>query len=101
MKVSADEVHEFLAGVLVFEERAGEFGSGGHGVLFLDAAHRHAEVLGLDDHAHSEGIQHFLEAVLDLGGESLLKLQPEETSERLRTVISLKSTSPPALSTSD
>ena len=69
-------MHEFLAGVLVFEERAGELRRGGHGILLLDASHGHAKVLRLDDDGHSEWIQHFLQAVFDLGGEPFLKLQP-------------------------
>ncbi len=76
MQVGADEVHEFLPGIFVFEESPCELGRGGHGVLLLDAAHGHAKVLGLNDNGNSKGVQYLLEAVLDLRGQSLLKLQP-------------------------
>ena len=72
MQVSSDEVHELLSGILIFEECSGEFGRGSHGVLLLDASHRHAEVLRLNDNGHAKRIQHFLQAVLDLRGEPFL-----------------------------
>ena len=53
MQVCPDEVHEFLAGVLVFQEGPGEFRCGSHGVLLLDAPHGHTEVLGFDDDGHT------------------------------------------------
>ena len=72
MQFGSDEVHEFLSGVFVFQECSCEFRGGGDGVLLLNTAHGHAEVLGLDDHGHADGVEHFLQAILDLGGEAFL-----------------------------
>ena len=75
MKVGTDEVHEFLTGVLIFEERAGELGGGSDGILFLDTAHGHAEVLGFNHHSHAKRIEDLLKTVLDLRGEPFLQLK--------------------------
>ena len=85
MQVGTDEVHEFLSGVLVLEKRAGEFGGGGHGVLLLDAAHGHAQVLGFDNHANSERVEHLLQAVFDLCSQSLLQLKASCEARGART----------------
>ena len=44
-------------------------------MLFLDAAHHHAEVAGFDDYAHALGLNYFLDGFSDLSGEALLDLQ--------------------------
>ena len=51
-RLTLNEFHEFFAGFGLIED-AGEVGSNRHGMLFLDAAHLHTEVLCLDDHHHS------------------------------------------------
>ena len=66
MEVSTNEVHKLLAGILVFKERTGEFGGGGDGILLLDAAHRHAKVLCLNDHRYAQGVEYLLQAVFNL-----------------------------------
>lgn len=75
-QVAADELDEFVARPRIFQERAREVGGRRHGVLLLHAAHRHAEVLRLYDDRHAERVQHFLYALLDLGRQALLHLQP-------------------------
>lgn len=75
MQFCTDEVHELLTGVHVFLEGSGEFGCRGYGVLLLDTSHRHTEVLALDYDGHTNRIEDFLNAVLDLCGEALLQLQ--------------------------
>ena len=74
MQFHTNDVHEFLAGLGVFHEGAGEIGGGGDGVLLLDTAHGHAHVLGLDDDGDAKGIEGFLYAILDLLSEALLNL---------------------------
>ena len=76
MQVGSYKVHEFLTSVLVFEECSGELRCSSHGILLLDAAHGHAKVLRLDDNGHTKRVEHFLQTILNLGGEPFLKLQP-------------------------
>src|SRR5690606_37596416 len=42
------ELDEFFAGAVIVQKDTGESRSGGHRVLFLDPAHLHAKVAGLD-----------------------------------------------------
>src|SRR5205807_5249497 len=44
-------------------------------VLFFDAAHLHAEVIGLDDHAHAYRFEVLLEALRNLPRHPLLELE--------------------------
>lgn len=44
-------------------------------MLFLDAAHHHAQVAGFDDYAHALRFDYFLNSFGDLGGEAFLDLQ--------------------------
>ena len=44
-------------------------------VLLLDAAHHHAEVHGLDDHADAARLDRLLDGLRDLDGEALLDLE--------------------------
>ena len=46
------------------------------GARLADAPHRHAQVLGLDDHEHAPGLEDLLDGVGDLRGEPLLHLGP-------------------------
>ena len=68
------QFHELLAGLGLLEG-SGEVGSDGHGVLFLDTTHLHAEVLRFNNHHHSERIECILNTVFDLRGKSFLYLQ--------------------------
>src|SRR5688500_12308658 len=63
-----DEGHGFgsCAGVLPEEAPDGRGHGGGAGLV--DAPHRHAEVLGLQDHEHAPGLEHPDEGVRHLGG---------------------------------
>ena len=70
-----NEVHEFLTGLGLVKGTA-EVAGGGDGVLLLDATHLHAHVLGFDNDHHAEGLQRFLDAVLDLLRHALLHLKP-------------------------
>src|SRR5690349_15925881 len=48
----------------------------GFRILLLDAAHHHAEVIRLDDHANAGWREHILDRASNLLGEPLLHLQP-------------------------
>ena len=45
-------------------------------ILFLDAAHRHTQMLCLNDNCHAKGFQRVIDGLLDLHGQPLLDLQP-------------------------
>ena len=68
-------MHELVPGAFVLEESARKGRRHGDGVRFLDAAHGHAGVHGLDDHGDAPGMQGILDAVADLLGQALLDLQ--------------------------
>src|SRR5215218_10675893 len=67
---------ELLARPRVVAEDAAERAGDGGRVLLLHAAHHHAEVRGLDHHAHAAWLQHLANGVGDLLREPLLHLQP-------------------------
>ena len=70
-----DEFEEFAPGGHVILETP-EDGGGHHlAVLLFDPAHHHAEVLALDDHTHTLGVDGFHEGLGDLAGEALLDLE--------------------------
>ena len=66
--------HGFGAGRHVAAEVAPHGRGDGDGAGLLDAAHRHAEVLGLDHDEHALGAESGLDGVGDLAGEALLHL---------------------------
>src|SRR5207249_1426066 len=67
---------EFVARLRVLQQGAPERARDGLGVLFLDAAHHHTEVVRLDHHPHAAGIEHLHQRVRHLVGEALLDLEP-------------------------
>src|SRR5687767_9575175 len=71
----AGEGEELGPGAVVLAEQAVHRGGDGERSRGLDAAERHAEVLGLEHHAHALGGEVLLEPVRDLLREALLHLQ--------------------------
>src|SRR5262249_47031865 len=82
-----DEAHGLGAGGRIVLEHAPHGGRDGEGAGLLHAPHRHAQVLGLDDHEHvrREDVD---EGVGDLGGQPLLHLgalgEPGDHARQLR-----------------
>ena len=70
-----DEIEEFGAGAGVVAECAEHGGGEGVGILFFDAAHGHAEVLGFDDNGDAEGFDEFVDHLGDFGGHAFLHLK--------------------------
>src|SRR5439155_11637865 len=68
----ADEVHGLRAGGHVLSEEATDGGGHGRRAGLADAAHRHAQVLGLDDDEHASWPERPLDLVSDLRREPLL-----------------------------
>src|SRR5918994_3448840 len=67
--------HELLPRACVVSHQTAERGGHGGGAELLDPAQRHAQMLGLQHHAHPLGRQLVLEPVGDLSGEALLELE--------------------------
>ena len=63
-----------LLGRIVLEE-AGELGRQGRGALLLHAAHRHAQMLGLEHHGDAARLQDLVDRLGDLRRHGLLGLQ--------------------------
>src|SRR5262249_41406298 len=74
VRSSPNESHELVARAVVLEEDAGHRAGDGRGVLLFDAAHRHAEVIGLADDGDTLGLEHLFQAVGDLSCQALLDL---------------------------
>jgi len=70
-----DQFDEFIAGGHTFKS-SGKIRGSGDRVLFLDTPHLHAEMMGFDDHGHTQGFQRILDALLDLRGKPFLHLKP-------------------------
>jgi hypothetical protein len=70
-----NEIQELVAGFAVALEVAQHAAGDGATVLFLHAAHHHAEVIGLNDYADAFGLQVFFKSVSHVGGQSLLHLK--------------------------
>lgn len=74
MEVCTDELQELGPCSLALES-ADEVARHGDGILLLHAAHRHAQMLCLDDDGNAKRMQGFVDGVLDLCGEAFLHLQ--------------------------
>src|SRR5215213_1067497 len=72
---SSGQGQEFLACTGIVAHRALERGGHRAGARLLDAAQRHAEVLGLEDDADALRAQVLVEPARHLGGQPLLDLQ--------------------------
>ena len=59
-------------------EAAQHGGSHGGGVLLFDAAHHHAKMARLNDHAHTLRLDRLLNGLGNLRGQALLNLQAAE-----------------------
>src|SRR2546430_14827065 len=71
-----NEREKFIARLLVVAESA-EHGAGdGLAMLFLNAAHLHAQMAGFDDYADALRSYFFLDRFRNLAGHALLNLQP-------------------------
>src|SRR5437762_1413015 len=71
-----NEREKFIARLLVVAESA-EHGAGdGLAMLFLNAAHLHAQMAGFDDYADALRSDFFLDRFRDLAGHAFLNLQP-------------------------
>src|SRR5205823_136268 len=73
---AVDELQGFVAGGHAVAELPLHRRSDGDGAGLAHAAHRHAEVLGLDDDEHTPRLQRLLDLLGDLGREPLLDLGP-------------------------
>src|SRR5690606_12513924 len=71
---AVEEAHGLGPAGYVGAEHPSDRGGDRGGARLADAPHRHAHVLGLDDHEHSAGVELLLDRVRDLGGEPLLHL---------------------------
>src|SRR6202022_2864757 len=71
-----DEAHELGASLRDGLEDAQHAAGEDPAVLLLHAAHLHAEVIGLDDDAHPDRLEVFLQALGDLTRHPLLYLEP-------------------------
>src|SRR3954462_10624199 len=71
---SMDEPHRLLAGRHVRAEEATDGRGHRRGARLAHAAHRHAEVLGLDDHHDPTRLEVPLDIVRDLTGQPLMDL---------------------------
>ena len=69
-----DQIHELFARLGLLEESR-KVGSGGQGVLFLDAAHLHTHMLGFDDNHDAKRIERFLDAFFNLHRQAFLDLE--------------------------
>src|SRR6266853_761615 len=58
---AVDQPQEFVPGLRVLEQRAPQGARDRLGVLLLDAAHHHAEMVRLDHHTHAARVEHFHE----------------------------------------
>ena len=67
--------HELLACARVVSDQTSERGCHRCGPQLLDPAQRHAQVLHLEDHAHTLGRQLVVEPAGDLCGDALLELE--------------------------
>ena len=72
----SNEPQELLPCPGIAAEGAANKARDGGGVLLLDAAHHHAEVIRFDDDAYSLGFQYVLQRVADLLAEAFLGLEP-------------------------
>ena len=80
-----DQLHELGARLGVALEGAAHRAGDGEGVLLGDPAHHHAQVDRLDHHRDALGLEHALERLRDLRGETLLHLQaPAEHLDQAR-----------------
>src|ERR1700682_6157023 len=70
-----DQAHELGPRLGIGLEDAQHAAGEDAAVLLFDAAHLHAEVIGLDDDADAHGFQVFLQALGDLPGHTLLHLE--------------------------
>ena len=70
-----DEAHRLAPGRGVVAEDAADGGGHRGRPGLADAAHRHAQVLGLDDHEHAARLEDVVECVGDLAGHPLLHLR--------------------------
>jgi len=71
-----DQLEEFHAGACVGTEGSQHRTGDRERVLLLHAAHRHAEMRGLDDHRHAKRGDLLLDRLGDLARQTLLDLQP-------------------------
>src|SRR5436309_4666624 len=71
-----DELERFVAGGHAVPELAPHGRGHRERSRLADAPHRHAQVLGLDDHEHAPRLQAVVDLVGDLRGEALLDLWP-------------------------
>ena len=78
------ERQKFLTRSRVASEQPADRARDGFGVLLLDPAHHHAQVVGFDHDANSLGLKDFVDGARDLLGQPLLNLQPAR--EDLRPV---------------
>src|SRR6266550_3953257 len=67
---------EFVPGLRILQQRAPQGARDRLGVLLLDAAHHHAEMVRLDHDTHTARLEYVHERVRHLVGESLLHLEP-------------------------
>lgn len=71
----SDETEEFGPAFRALSESTEHTAGNKRGILFFDAAHHHAQVLGLDHDRHAHGLERIFESGGDLGGQALLDLQ--------------------------
>src|SRR5690348_14384703 len=72
----ANKGEEFSARFLLFAEAAQHGRGDRRRVLFLDTAHHHAEMPGLDDNTDTLRLNYFLNRLGNLRRQALLNLQP-------------------------
>src|ERR1019366_5453041 len=72
----AQELHELLARLGVGAERAKHRRRRDVGILLLDDAHPHAQMLGLEHHGDAERIDLRHQGLRDLRRQALLHLEP-------------------------
>src|ERR1700694_1509850 len=70
-----DQAHELRPRLGIVLENAQHAAGENAAVLLFDAAHLHAEMIGLDDDAHADGFQVLVQTLSDLRGHPLLHLE--------------------------
>src|SRR6478736_2052277 len=75
MQFGSDKPDEFTTGLIALK-LAPEGRCCCHRILFLYAPHHHAQMGCFNDNGNSHGIQGILDSMKNLGGETLLHLQP-------------------------
>src|SRR5262245_57602686 len=71
----ADKSQKLFAGFFGCPEAAQHMGRNGGRMLFLYAAHHHAQVAGFNHHAHAQRLDGVLDGFGDLHGQAFLHLQ--------------------------